>query len=136
MRFSWVALYEQETRILLLIAIGVFLIASSIGNVTAGEKRECGDMKWSDKDHDTNNPSKKKFLEAAYEKDLCDLAKGIDHEKYHNHVSVDWNKFKQSPAYLNATDDQQDCLKEAHHDGNGMNGLGGYEILYCGTDND
>lgn len=128
-------MHDKQIGVFISIALSLLLFASS-NNVVTTYAAECGDMKWSDKDHDDNNPSEKKFKEAAYEKSLCKLAKGIDHEVYHNHVKVDWDKFKASPAYLNATDDQQDCLKQSHKEGNGMDGLGGYEILYCAIDND
>jgi hypothetical protein len=107
-------------------------MASSIGNVTADKTIKCGDMKWSDKGHDDNNPSKSKFLKMAYKSSLCQLAKCVDHAKCANHVAVDWKHFKNSPAYLNATSEQKKELKEAHQDGNGANGLVGYEILEYG----
>jgi hypothetical protein len=130
--------YKSVGGFTLLAALFLVLV-SGIGNnnVTYGDKKmECGDLQWNDKGHDDNNPSSKKFKNAAYEKSLCELAKGIDHEVYHNHVSVDWDKFQKSPAFINAEEEQQDCLTKAHKDGNGMDGLGGYEILYCAVDED
>lgn len=116
---------------MLVATISMFLTAS-IGN-THIEAVKCGDMKWGDKDHDDNSPSGNKFKHAAYSENLCELAKGIDHSIYANHDSVDWKKFKTSPAFEQATDEQQECLTASHKNGNGMNGLGGYEILDCAT---
>lgn len=132
--------YKSVGGFTLLAALFLFLV-SGIGNTNvnvtyADKKMECGDMNWNDKGHDDNSPSSSKFKDAAYEKSLCELAKGIDHEKYSNHDAVNWHKFKVSPAYLNATDEQQDCLKKSQKEGNGMDGLGGYEILYCAVDED
>lgn len=103
---------------------------------THAEKMKCGSMSWGDKAHDDNSPSSNQFKKAAYTEDLCSLAKGIDHEVYSNHDSVNWNKFQHSIAFTGATDEQQDCMTKAQKHGNGMNGLGGYEILYCATDTD
>jgi len=115
--------------------LSLFLV--SINSVNAdSEKRECGDMKWKDHGHDDNNPSSNDFKKSAYDDSLCELSKKVDHAQVTNHDSVNWKKFKQSPAYQNSTDDQQNCLSKAHKDGNGANGLVGYEILYCGIDND
>ena len=93
-------------------------------------------MKWGDKDHADNNPSSKQFDKAAYSENLCPLSEGIDHEKYANHDKVNWDKFQSSPAFTHVTEDQQKCLIKAHEDGNGADGLVGYEILYCGIDKD
>lgn len=113
----------------------MFLITGN-GNIVNADKRECGGMKWSDKDHEDNNPSENKFKQAAYTKSLCEIAKGVDHEVYSNHDNVNWKKFQHSIAFTGATEEQQKCLKHAQKDGNGMNGLGGYEILYCAIDSD
>lgn len=93
-------------------------------------------MKWGDKDHGDNNPSSQKFKHDVYSKPLCEIAKGVDHSIYANHDSVNWKHFVKSIAFTGATLDQKECLTKAHKEGNGMNGLGGYEILYCATDQD
>jgi hypothetical protein len=107
---------------------------SHIETVAYGQsdKRECGSMSWKDKDHGDNDPSSSKFKQAAYKDSLCELAKKIDHSIVSNHDSVNWNKFKQSHAFITATSDQKECLTKAAKKGNGMNGLGGYEIMDCG----
>jgi hypothetical protein len=95
------------------------------------EKTDGTTITWRDKGHDDNSPSKSKFKELAYKADLCTLAKCVDHENCDNHTKVDWDKFKVSPAFTHSTKEQQKELKEAHKDGNGMPGLGGYEMLYA-----
>jgi hypothetical protein len=114
----------------------MIILSATQGNYVNAEKRECGDLKWGDKAHDDNSPSTKEFKKSAYTDNLCELAKKVDHEQVSNHDSVDWKKFKSSPAYITATSEQKECLNKAHKEGNGMDGLGGYEILYCGIDND
>ena len=49
-----------------------------------------------------------------------------------DHDEVNWNKFQDSPAYKLTSEDQQKCLDTAHKNGNGQDGLVGYEILDCG----
>jgi hypothetical protein len=94
------------------------------------------DMKWDPKNHDVNNPSEKEFKELAYGGSLCELSKCIDVEECTNHDAVDWQKFKSSPAYELTSEEQTQCLTEAHKDGNGQDGLVGYEILSCGITGD
>lgn len=123
----------MNKKTIYLFAIGISLLATSIGNnnVTADRTVKCGGLSWTDKGHDDNSPSVKKFKEMAYKASLCELAKCVDHSECANHVSVDWNRFIKSPAYLGATEKQKDELNEAHKDGVGMKGEGGYEILYA-----
>ncbi len=100
------------------------------------KKVECDDnytdMKWDPKNHEPNNPSGKEFKKLAYVGSLCELSKCIDQEECTNHETVDWQKFKSSYAYEETSKDQKQCLTEAHNDGNGADGLVGYEILSCG----
>jgi hypothetical protein len=121
---------KAKPIIIAIIAISIFTVFLNTGYVFA--QRECGAMKWGDKDHGDNNPSESKLKQAVKTESLCELAKGIDHSKYSNHDAVNWKQFKTSPAFLQATDEQQECLTFAHKHGNGMNGLGGYEIMDCG----
>ena len=90
------------------------------------------EMKWDPKNHDVNDPSSKEFDLLAYQGSLCELTKCIDHEECTNHDEVNWNKFQDSPAYKLTSEDQQNCLDIAHKNGNGQDGLVGYEIMDCG----
>jgi len=86
--------------------------------------------------HGDNNPSEKQLKHLSTTGSLCEIAQCVDSSKCSNHDSVDIKKFKSSPAYLNAGLDKQKCLDKAAKDGNGMKGLGGYEIQYCQFDKD
>jgi hypothetical protein len=125
--------------------ISVVLLATLVLTVffsvhySFAKKVECEDnytdMKWDPKNHDPNHPSEKKFKNLAYGGSLCELTKCIDQEECTNHDAVDWQKFKSSFAYQGTAEDQKQCLTKANKDGNGQNGLVGYEILSCGINN-
>lgn len=119
-----------------IITLALLFLVPALITFSNAEQMQCGNMKWGDKAHDDNTPSSKEFKKAAYTKSLCELAKGIDHEIYSNHDSVNWKQFQKSIAFTEATDEQQDCMTKSHKEGTGMKGLGGYEILYCATDED
>jgi hypothetical protein len=53
-------------------------------------------------------------------------------EECTNHDAVNWQKFKNSPAYELSEEDEKQCLTPAHKDGNGQDDLVGYEVLACG----
>lgn len=89
-------------------------------------------MNWDPKDHDSNNPSSKEFKMLAEKGSLCEISKCVDMEECTNHDAVDWQKFKNSPAFELSEDDEQKCLTQAHKEGNGQDGLVGYEVLACG----
>lgn len=79
--------------------------------------------------HGDWNPSSHEFFKKVYSASLCEVAICIDKGECTNHDSVNWKKFQQSPAWVDATDKQKDEMKEYHEDGNGMKGFGGYELL-------
>ena len=120
-------LYAGICGAFILLAIGNAML--SVNTTYADETIKCGGMKWTDKGHDDNNPSKSKFFQVAYHGTLCELAKCVDHSECANHVAVDMDKFRKSPAYLGATDKQREDIEEAAQDGHGMKGFGGYEAL-------
>jgi len=128
--------FRLSPKASLTLCVASFFIVAvvNVGVPTYADKRECGSMSWGDKDHGDNNPSTKEFKKSAYSDSLCELAKKVDHSIASNHDSVNWQKFKTSPAFTQATEDQQKCLTKAHKEGNGMSGLGGYEALYCAID--
>lgn len=100
------------------------------------KKVECedgyDDMNWDPKNHEPNDASEKEFKELAYQGSLCEISKCVDHEECTNHDAVNWQKFKNSPAFELSYEDQKGCLTEAQDEGNGQDGLVGYEILACG----
>jgi hypothetical protein len=107
------------------LAISIFAIFTTTSKFVIADEG----CKLSGTNHDDNNPSKHKFFEVAYHGSLCEIAQCVDNEKCDNHTKVDWDKFQGSPAFKNAEDDEQKALIKWHKDGNGMDGLGGYEML-------
>ena len=91
------------------------------------------DMKWDAKNHEVNHPSSNEFDMLAYKGSLCELAKCVDVEECTNHDAVDWQKFKNSPAFFLSENDEKECMTDAHKQGTGQDGLVGYEVLACGT---
>jgi len=89
------------------------------------------DMKWDPKNHEVNQPSSKEFYMLAYKGSLCELAKCVDVEECTNHDAVDWQKFKNSPAFFLSENDEKECLTRAHTHGTGQDGLVGYEVINC-----
>jgi len=136
-KFPHVFVFRQITVVLL--ATLMLTVFFSV-QYSFAKKVDCvddyKDMEWDPKNHDVNDASEKEFEELAYHGSLCELSKCIDHEECTNHDSVDWQKFKSSSAYEVATENQKGCLTEAHEDGNGQDGLVGYEILECGINED
>jgi hypothetical protein len=132
----------QTSRSLVFRKVTVALLATLVLTVflsapySFAKKVECedgyDDMKWDPKNHDPNDASEKEFKELAYQGSLCEISKCVDHEECTNHDSVNWQKFKNSPAFDLSSDDQKGCLTEAQDEGNGQDGLVGYEILACG----
>jgi hypothetical protein len=94
------------------------------------------DMEWDPKDHEPNDPSTNEFEFLAYNGSLCEISKCIDHEECTNGDAVNWEKFENSPGYELSYEDQKNCLETSHKDGNGKDGLVGYEILACGMGED
>jgi hypothetical protein len=129
--------FRQITVVLL--ATLVFTVLLSTNNSFAKEV-ECADtftdMDWDPKNHEPNDASSKEFELLAYHGSLCELTKCIDHEECTNRDAVEWEKFKSSPAYEMSYEDQKKCLETAQDDGNGKDGLVGYEILSCGLGED
>lgn len=125
--------FRQITVVLLATLVFTVLLST---NYSYAKEVDCADtftdMEWDPKNHEPNDVSSKEFELLAYHGSLCELSKCIDHEECTNRDEVDWEKFKSSPAYELSYDEQKDCLETANDDGNGKDGLVGYEILSCG----
>ena len=69
----------------------------AVGNV------KCEDgythTQWDPKDHCSNTRSSNEFKMLAYKGSLCELAKCVDMVECTYHDTVDWQKFKNSPAF-------------------------------------
>jgi len=124
----------RYATVVLLATLVLTLFLSTHTSFAKGAKCEDGyaHMKWDGKDHGSNNPSSKEFKMLAEKGSLCEISKCVDMEECTNHDAVDWQKFKNSPAFTLSEDDEQKCLTQAHKEGNGQNGLVGYEVLACG----
>ena len=123
-----------------LFATLILTVFLSTQQYSFAEKIECSDlfddMEWDPKDHEPNSPSNNEFEDLAYHGSLCEISKCIDHEQCTNRDAVNWEKFENSPGYELSYDDQKKCLEASHKDGNGKDGLVGYEILACGMGED
>ena len=125
----------RYATVVLLATLVLTLFLSTHTSFAKGAKCEDGyaHMNWDGKDHGSNNPSSKEFKMLAEKGSLCEISKCVDMEECTNHDAVDWQKFKNSPAFTLSEDDEQKCLTQAHKEGNGQDGLVGYEVLACGT---
>ena len=96
-------MFRQITVVLLATLVFTVYIAYSSTHYSFAKKVECADgfteMKWDPKNHKPHNDSFKEFELLAYHGSLCELTKCIDHEECTNRDAVDWQKFKNSPAY-------------------------------------
>ena len=123
-RFFVVALFAAQV-------LTVFLST----HYSFAENVKCEDgyahMTWDPKDHGPNHRSSKEFKMLAYKGSLCELAKCVDMVECTDHDPVDWKKFKSSPAFYLSEKEDKECLVHAHKQGNGQDGLVGYEILDC-----
>jgi hypothetical protein len=79
---------------------------------------------WSGTDHGDSNPSEKNCKKHDT---LRDFAKAVDHMECDDD-NIDWSDFKSSPVYVNANDEQQDCLKAAEDLGSSLTD---YEVMDC-----
>jgi hypothetical protein len=105
------------------------IITAGLASLPSPVRAEDDNCDLPGKSHGDNNPSSNKFKHMAYSANLCEIAVCVDDEKCANQVKVDWEKFQNSPAYEDAEHDEQKALQKWHSDGNGADGLVGYEIL-------
>lgn len=111
-------------------------------NAIVAEKRECTDNKvtkeWNSEDHDDNKESEREFEESVKNESLCETTERHDKEELKGEID-DWTDFKQTENYRSATTEQKECLKEYFDlpdQDNGEKALQGYELEYCGWDED
>jgi hypothetical protein len=86
-----------------------------------------GNAKWGATDHKDNKPTEKQFWKVAESKKLHSLAKCIDWMECKNN-DVDFDKFTETKAWINATEDQKICIVESEDLGSS---LADYELLDC-----
>lgn len=97
------------------------------GNSVVAETDWKGKAKWSGTAHNDNKPTEKEFWNVAKEKKLHSLAKCIDHMDCKEN-DIDFDKFKETVAWTNSTEDQKFCIFESEELGNS---LVDYEVLDC-----
>lgn len=114
------------------LSLGLLLIISAVGVSILGQPVHTYAQKCDlpGENHSDWNPSSRQFLKVAYSADsLCDIAVCVDKGDCANHTKLDWNRFIKSPAFLGATEEQQEDLINYHKHGSGADGMVGYEIL-------
>lgn len=108
------------------VAIAMMIFSVSTISIKA-ETDWKGKPKWGAESHDDNNPSEKEFWKVAEDKKLHSLAKCIDHMDCKEN-DIDFDKFKETKAWSNSTEEQKFCIVESEDLGNT---LVDYEVLDC-----
>lgn len=111
----------------LISSLFALLLGTSSIHLVTGETDWKGDAKWGDESHDDNNPSENKFWNVAEDSKLHSLAKCIDHMDCKEN-KIDFDKFRETKAWTNATEDEKFCIVESEDLGNT---LVDYEVLDC-----
>lgn len=118
---------HHESYLILVIASLFFLISNlSLGTIVFADDWK-GKPKWGGTSHEDNNPSEKKFWKIAEDKKLHSLAKAIDHMVAKEN-DIDMDKFRETTAWKNATEDEKFCIIESEDLGNS---LADYEVMKC-----
>ena len=115
-------------KILVVYTMAIMVALLFVGNVIVYAETDWkGDAKWGDTSHGDNNPTEKEFWNVAEDNKLHSLAKCIDHMDCKDH-NIDWDKFKETKSWTNATEDEKFCIVESEDLGNT---LVDYELLDC-----
>jgi hypothetical protein len=123
----------------LLLLVGMIGITVAIYTpVTYADKRECKDstreIKYNSEDHDDNKESEKTFKKFLKQNSLCEFTEKHDKEELKGEVK-NWEEYKKTEVYQSSTEEQKDCQKESFKSPDeGDKALQGYEIEYCGWD--
>lgn len=126
-------------KMLLLVGMIVMTIAICTP-VTYADKRECKDLtrevKYNSEDHKDNKESEKAFKKSLKQHSLCEFTEKHDKEELKGEVK-NWQEFKKTEVYQSSTEEQKDCQRESFESpDDGDKALQGYEIEYCGWDED
>jgi hypothetical protein len=125
----------------LLLLVGMIGITVAIYTpVTYADKRECKDstreIKYNSEDHDDNKESEKTFKKFLKQNSLCEFTEKHDKEELKGEVK-NWEEYKKTEVYQSSTEEQKDCQKESFKSPDeGDKALQGYEIEYCGWDDE
>ena len=116
------------------------MVAFTDTPVSYAEKRECKDLarevKYNSQDHDDNKESQKAFKKSLEQDSLCEFTEKHDKEELKGEVK-NWDEYKKSEVYQTSNKEQKDCQQEGFKSpDDGEKALQGYEIEYCGWDED
>lgn len=118
----------------------IFMTVAIYTPVTYADKRECKDLtrevKYNSEDHDDNKESEKAFKKSLKQDSLCEFTEKHDKEELKGEVK-NWDEYKKTEVYQSSTEEQKDCQKGSFKSpDDGDKALQGYEIEYCGWDED
>lgn len=125
----------------MLLLVGMIVMTVAICTpVTYADKRECKDLarevKYNSEDHKDNKESEKAFKKSLKQHSLCEFTEKHDKEELKGEVK-NWQEFKKTEVYQSSTEEQKDCQRESFESpDDGDKALQGYEIEYCGWDED
>ena len=108
--------------------------------ISYAEKRECKDLtrqiNYNSEDHDDNKESEKAFKKSLKQDSLCKFTEKHDKEELTGEVK-DWGNYQKTEVYQTSSKEQKECQKEGFiSPDDGEKALQGYEIEYCGWDED
>jgi hypothetical protein len=124
-----------QISILVMIFVTLVLI-----NPINAEERQCkdrtGSLEYNSENHKDNPESKKGFEKSLKEDSLCKFTEKHDKEQIAGEITNE-DKLKKSIPYRTATLEQKECIDHYFKlPDDGQKALQGYEIEYCGWDND
>ncbi|HEY7696641.1 MAG TPA: hypothetical protein VH797_11145 [Nitrososphaeraceae archaeon] len=126
----------------LFLLIGMILTAVAFTDtpISYAEKRECKDLtrqiNYNSEDHDDNKESEKAFKKSLKQDSLCEFTEKHDKEELTGEVK-DWGNYQKTEVYQTSSKEQKECQKEGFiSPDDGEKALQGYEIEYCGWDED
>lgn len=125
---------------LLYISLLFASIVMVCGNNSYADKRECKDLitsiEYDSEGHKDNPQSKKGFNKALSTDSLCEFTEKHDKEQIAGEVTS-WDKLTNSQVWKSANEEQKSCLQEGYESpDDGHKAIQGYEIEYCGWDED
>ena len=125
-------------NLFLLIGMILTTVAFTDTPISYAEKRECKDLtrqiNYNSEDHDDNKESEKAFKKSLKQDSLCEFTEKHDKEELTGEVK-DWGEYQKTEVYQTSNKEQKECQKEGFiSPDNGEKALQGYEIEYCGWD--
>jgi hypothetical protein len=125
----------------MLLLVGMIVMTVAICTpVTYADKRECKDLtrevKYNSEDHKDNKESEKAFKKSLKQDSICVFTEKHDKEELKGEIK-NWQEYRKTEVYQSSTEEQKDCQRESFESpDDGDKALQGYEIEYCGWDED